>query len=188
MASIAPPVELTVPSEAGQRARGVFHRMKRSFNVGIIWSGSVTFKNNHRRAVGLERFLPLAEIPGVQLFSIQKGPPYEQFSRMAPVPIVIDLGSLFEDFADTAATLRELDLVIMTDSSVAHLCGSLGVPIWDLLNFHAYWIYPEGDDASPWYPSMRLFRQRKPSEWDEVFLRVRQALEIAVATKRAVTG
>ncbi len=188
IASIVPPVELTIPPDAGKRALGVFHRLKRSFNVGIIWSGSVTFKNNHRRAVGLERFLPLAEIPGVQLFSIQKGPPYEQFKQMAPVPMVIDLGSLFEDFADTAATLRQLDLVIMTDSSVAHLCGSLGVPIWDLLNFHAYWIYPEADDTSPWYPSMRLFRQRKPSEWDEVFARVRQALEVAVATKRAAQG
>jgi hypothetical protein len=160
-------------------------RFHRDFRVGIVWSGSVTFRNNHRRAVGLERFLPLAEIPGVQLFSLQKGPPYEQFRRLAPLPAVVDLGSLFEDFADTAAVLRQLDLVVMTDSSVAHLCGALGVPIWNLLNFHAYWIYPPGQDSSPWYPSMRLFRQRRPSDWDEVFGRLHQALELAVATKRA---
>jgi len=185
VAAIAPPVELTIPADAGQRARSVLHRFRSDFRIGIIWSGSVTFKNNHRRAVDLERFLPLAEIPGVQLFSLQKGPPYEQFKRLAPVPVVIDLGSLFDDFADTAATLRDLDLVIMTDSSVAHLCGSLGVPIWNLLNFHAYWIYGEKGEQSPWYPSMRLFRQHKPSDWDEVFAQVKQALEVAVATKRA---
>ncbi len=184
IASVPPPIELTVPVDAGQRARGVLAVFKRSFRVGIIWSGSVTFRNNHRRAVRLERFLPLAEIPGVQLFSLQKGPPHEQFSRIAPVPIVIDLGSLFTDFADTAAAMRDLDLVIMTDSSVAHLCGSLGVPIWNLLNFNAYWIYPP-DVPSPWYPTMRFFRQRKPGEWDEVFKQVHQALEIAVATKRS---
>ncbi len=185
IASIAPPLPLAVPQGAGQRARDVMARFRRDFRVGIVWSGSVTFRNNHRRAVTLDRFLPLAEIPGVQLFSLQKGPPYEQFRRMAPVPAVVDLGSLFDDFADTAATVRQLDLVIMTDSSVAHLCGSLGVPIWNLLNFQAYWIYPDDRDGTPWYPSMRLFRQRRPSDWDEVFHRLHQALEIAVATKRA---
>ncbi len=188
-ASVAPPVGLIVPAESGQRARAVLSAFKGDFKVGIIWSGSVTFKNNHRRAVGLERFLPLAEVPGVQLFSLQKGPPYEQFKRLAPLPLVIDLGSLFDDFADTAAAVRELDLVIMTDSSVAHLCGSLGVPIWNLLNFQAYWIYGrESDETSPWYPSMRLFRQRQPSDWDDVFGKVKQALELAVASKRAATA
>jgi hypothetical protein len=188
IASIAPPLDLSVPSDAGARARAVLANFKRQFRVGIIWSGSVTFRNNHRRAVGLHRFMRLAEVPGVQLFSLQKGPPYEQFRKAAPVPVVVDLGSLFADFADTAATLRELDLVIMTDSSVAHLCGSLGTPIWDLLNFQAYWIFGRSGDSTPWYPSMRLFRQTTPSDWDGVFDRVYRALEVAVATKRAANG
>jgi tetratricopeptide (TPR) repeat protein len=185
IATIAPPVELSIPARAGEKARNVLARFHRSFRVGIVWSGSVTFKNNHRRAVGLDRFLPLAEIPSVQLFSLQKGPPYEQYRRMAPVPVVFDLGSLFGDFADTAAALRELDLVIMTDSSVAHLCGSLGVPVWNLLNSHAYWVYEHERDRTPWYASMRLFRQREPSDWGDVFGRVSQALEIAAASKMA---
>jgi regulator of sirC expression with transglutaminase-like and TPR domain len=187
-ASVAPPVELTVPADAGQRALATIARFKATLRVGIVWSGSVTFRNNHRRAVGLRRFLRFAEIPGVQLFSLQKGPPYEEFRRLAPVPVVIDLGSLFDDFADTAAALRQLDLVIMTDSSVAHLCGSLGVPVWNLLNFHSYWIYGSSGDTTPWYPTMRLFRQPAPSDWDWVFDRAHQALEVAVATKRAAGG
>ena len=188
--SVPPPLALQVPEGAGARARQVLGHFADRFKIGIIWSGSVTFKNNHRRAVGLERFLPFAEIPGVQLFSLQKGPPYEEFKRLDPAPLVVDLGSHFDDFADTAATLRQLDLVIMTDSSVAHLAGSLGVPIWNLLNFHAYWIYGEAEagDSTPWYASMRLIRQERPSDWDRVFDRARAALEARVAEWRTAGG
>ena len=126
----------------------------------------------------------------MQLFSLQKGPPYDEFKKLDPSPVVVDLGSHFQDFADTAATLRQLDLVIMTDSSVAHLAGSLGVPIWNLLNFQSYWVYGEstGIDTTPWYASMRLFRQTRPSEWDRVFAQVREALELQVASWRASGG
>jgi hypothetical protein len=76
----------------------------------------------------------------------------------------------------------------MTDSSVAHLCGSLGVPVWNLLNYHSYWVYEHERERTPWYPSMRLFRQRKPGDWDDVFAQVHRALEIAVASKLAASG
>lgn len=188
--AIPAPMSIHVPADAGGRASAILQRFRQHFKIGIVWSGSVTFKNNHRRAVGLERFLPLAELPGVQLFSLQKGPPYEAFKKIDPAPVVIDLGSHFRDFADTAAALRQLDLVIMTDSSVAHLAGSLGVPIWNLLNFQSYWIYTEatGEETTPWYASMRLFRQSRPSDWDGVFARVRGALETVVASWQASGG
>ncbi len=188
--SIPAPAPLQPPPDAGGRALQVLNHFRDRFRIGIIWSGSVTFKNNHRRAVGIERFLPFAEIPGVQLFSLQKGPPFDEFKRLDPAPLVVDLGSHFEDFADTAAALRQLDLVIMTDSSVAHLAGSLGVPVWNLLNFHSYWIYGEAaaGDTTPWYASMRLFRQQRPGDWDRVFAQAQEALEARVASWRAETG
>lgn len=188
--AIPAPLAIAVPPDAGGQADAILGRFRHRFKIGIVWSGSVTFKNNHRRAADLERFLPFAEIPDVQLFSLQKGPPFEQFRTLDPAPLVIDLGSHFRDFADTAAALRQLDLVIMTDSSVAHLAGSLGVPVWNLLNFQSYWIYAEatGEETTPWYAAMRLFRQTRPSDWDGVFARTRAALEMAVATWRASGG
>ncbi|MGE0154679.1 MAG: tetratricopeptide repeat protein [Reyranellaceae bacterium] len=188
--AVPDPLPLAVPDGAGERAIGVLRHFRRRFKVGIVWSGSVTFKNNHRRAVGLQRFLPFAEVPDVQLFSLQKGPPFETYRKLDPSPVVVDLGSHFQDFADTAAALRHLDLVIMTDSSVAHLAGSLGVPIWNLLNFQSYWIYAEatGADTTPWYAAMRLFRQARPGDWDRVFEQARAALETRVASWRAAGG
>jgi len=184
------PLVPVIPEGAGGRALGVLDHFRNRFKVGIVWSGSVTFKNNHRRAVDLQRFVPFAEVPDVQLFSLQKGPPFEAFKKFDASPVIVDLGSHFRDFADTAAALRRLDLVIMTDSSVAHLAGSLGVPIWNLLNFQCYWIYAEatGQDSTPWYPSMRLFRQAKASDWDRVFAQAKEALELRVASWRASGG
>ena len=89
------------------------------------------------------------------------------------------------DFSDTAAALKQLDLVIMTDSSVAHLAGAIGCPIWNLLSNGAYWLYLTGREDSPWYPSMRLFRQSQPGDWNGVFKKVTAELQKAVALKKA---
>ncbi|MGE0422247.1 MAG: tetratricopeptide repeat protein [Reyranellaceae bacterium] len=181
---IPSPARLAIPPGAGARALPLIKAAGSRFKIGVVWSGSVTFRGNARRAVTLDRFLRFAEVPGVQLFSLQKGPPFEEYRKLAPHPLIVDLGSTFEDFADTAAALRQLDLVIMTDSSVAHLAGSLAVPIWDLVNFNTYWIYFMEREDSPWYPSMRLFRQKKPGDWDEVFERAAQELARHVAEVR----
>jgi len=117
----------------------------------------------------LDRFLPFAELPGVQFYSLQKGPRAQDLRDAGAEPLVIDLDPYIRDFADTAAFIRELDLVVMTDSSVAHLCGTLGRPVWNLLQFVPYWLYGHDETATPWYPSMRLFRQRRIGDWDSVF-------------------
>ncbi len=184
VAEIPPPPTLRVPEGAGEKALRLIARAGDRFKIGIIWSGSVTFRGNLRRAVTLDRFLRFADVPGVQLFSLQKGPPHDEYVAADPNPVIVDLGSTFEDFADMAAALRALDLVIMTDSSVAHLAGTLGVPIWDLVNFNTYWIYFLGRDDTAWYPSMRLFRQEKPGDWDEVFARTGRELARHVAEVR----
>ena len=183
--ALPPPAKLSVPQAAYDRMAPVIDRSGDRFKVGVVWSGSVTFKNNRKRSVEAGRFLELAKIPGVQLYSLQKGPTETQLRDIGAGALIIDLGRRIEDFADTAAAIETLDLVIMTDSAVAHLAGSLGRPVWDLLNHTPYWLYGQSGQSTPWYPSMRIFRQPTPSDWDSVFVEVKAALEEAVAAKKA---
>ncbi len=178
-----PPVRLTIPPAAQDKARRWLAPLEGRFKVGVVWSGSVTFKNNRRRATAVERFLPLGEIPGVSLVSLQKGPRERDLEESGAAGVMLDLGRRVEDFAETAAVIAALDLVVMTDSSVAHLCGSLGTPVWNLLNFVPYWLYGEAAERTPWYPSMRLYRQPALGDWDSVFARVQADLEEAVLAK-----
>jgi len=96
---------------------------------------------------------------------------------------VSDLAPLLNSFADTAAVCQQLDLVVMTDSAVTHLAGSLGPPVWNLLNHLPYWLYLGEGSQTAWYPSMRLFRQSAPGDWDSVFRQVEAARAAAVAGK-----
>lgn len=145
--------------------------------VGIVWSGSVTFKDNHHRATTLARFLRHFGLAEVCLFSLQKGPPEAELKALGADAPLVDLAPLIDDFADTAAAIGALDLVLMTDSSVAHLAGALGAPVWVLLPFHAHWLWLENDrDTTPWYPSMRFFRQPRPNDWETPFARAAEEL------------
>ncbi len=167
--SIPPPAVLVIPEDARERARSVLSVHAAKVKVGVSWSGSVTFADNHTRATGVERFLDFAVDPRVQLFSLQLGPPRRELAATGASNVVVDLGDHLNDFADTAAFVAGLDLVIMTDTSVAHLAGSLGSPVWNLLEFAPYWPYGCDGDRTAWYPSMRLFRQSAPGDWDSVF-------------------
>jgi len=137
--------------------------------VGIVWSGSVTFKRNAERAQPLLRFFQGFALPGVQLYSLQKGPREQELHALPRGGPIIDLSPLINDFADTAAVIAQLDLIIMTDSAVAHLAGSMGKPVWLLLGYWAHWLWLLDRTDSPWYPSMRLFRPRGEGDWDYVF-------------------
>ncbi len=154
--------------------------------VGVVWSGSVTFKGNRHRAASIERFLSLAGVPNVQLYSLQKGPLERQLQESGAEGLMVDLGGRLEDFSETAAAVQQLDLVVMTDSSVAHLCGSLNEPVWNLLNYVPYWFYMQDGGDCPWYPSMTLYRQPAFGDWDSVFEKVREDLaELARKKKQA---
>ena len=153
------------------------------FKIGIIWSGSLTFKGNPQRRAPIDPFIGLAEIPGVQLFSLQKGPTAAELKASGAAALVTDLAPYLDDFADTAAAISQLDLVIMTDSAVAHLAASLGRPVWNLLNAMPYWLYAmpywlygTQGAQNAWYPTMRLFRQPIAGDWDSVFAKVSDAL------------
>jgi Tfp pilus assembly protein PilF len=154
--------------------------------VGLVWSGGfrpdqpALWPVNGRRNVPLASFAPLARAD-VDFFSLQKGVAAEtELAELSAAgwtgPRVIDHTASLEDFADTAALMNLLDLVIAVDTSSAHLAGALGKPVWLLSRFDGCWRWLAGRGDSPWYPSMTLYRQLRPGEWDEVLERVAEAL------------
>ncbi len=167
---------LAAPAGLDQKFRDFLAPAAGRLKVGLVWSGSTTFKNNRNRATSLESLLGLLEVPGVAFVSLQKGPPKAELDACGCRGLILDADPLLDDFADTAALIGELDLVIMTDSAVAHLAGALGKPVWVLLCFAADWRWLKDRDDSPWYPSLRLFRQKTPGRWDDVFARVKAEL------------
>jgi tetratricopeptide (TPR) repeat protein len=152
---------------------------RRSLNVGIAWQGSPQHPGDRQRSIPLRSFAPLAQVPGVQLFSLQVGPGAEQLRDIGARFPVTDLGSRFDpaSFQDAAAAATVLDLVISVDSAIVHLAGALGVPVWVLLPYAPDWRWLLERPDSPWYPTMRLFRQKEPDAWDDVFGRVAGALQ-----------
>lgn len=179
------PLPLRIPDSARERAQRILRLAGERFKVGVVWSGSVTYKGNRKRSVTPERFIDFATVPGVQLYSLYKGPLDGQLKENGASALIIDVASKDKDFADTAGVIEGLDLVIMTDSAAAHLTGTLGRPIWNLLAYSPYWLYGPTGETTPWYPSMRLFRQPAPGDWDATFDAARAALETAVAAKQA---
>jgi hypothetical protein len=137
----------------------------------------MTFGANHERAVSLRLFLQSFAKPGVQLYSLQKGPPRAELEAMAASAPILGLAPLPGDFADTAAAIAALDLVIMTDSAVAHLAGAMGKPVLVLLSLVPHWLWLAGRDDSPWHRSVRLFRQRAWGDSTGVFDRAAAALK-----------
>lgn len=137
--------------------------------VGIVWAGKPTHKNDHNRSVSVENFMVFASLPGVVLYSLQKGIETEQREDSGCGMLVRDLGSGCDDFADTAKVMGQLDLIITVDTSVAHLAGALNIPVWVAIPYNADWRWMRKRNDSPWYPSMTLFRQKKPGDWTSVF-------------------
>ena len=123
-------------------------------------------------------FARLADVPGIALFSLQVGPRADELASLGPSAPIRDLGPVLTDLGVTAATIAALDLVISVDTAPAHLAGALGRPVWTLLPHVPDWRWMLGRCDSPWYPTMRLFRQPAPGDWGAVFADVRQALVV----------
>ena len=140
--------------------------------IGLVWAGNPRIDQqdanlvDRRRSMKIEHFAPMASIPNTIFFSLQKGAPSLQ-SLDAPFPL-IDLTDKIDDFADTAALIAHLDLVISVDTSVAHLAGAMGKPVWVLSRYDGCWRWLTNRDDSPWYPTLRLFRQNKPNDWASI--------------------
>jgi tetratricopeptide (TPR) repeat protein len=152
----------------------------RAFAIGIAWQGNPQHLLDHDRSLPLTCLAPLAQLPGVRLVSVQHGPGTEQLAEVSNRFPVLDLGSRFEDFGDTAAALVNLDLVITVDTAVAHCAGGLGVPVWVVLPFVPDWRWLLEREDSPWYPSMRLFRQPERGNWPAVVARLAEAVEASM--------
>lgn len=144
------------------------------FRIGITWSGNPLLRLNHERSILLSHYAPIGRVPGVQIFSLQVGVETEQLSK-APFPIV-DLTSHIRDFSDTAAFLANLDLVIAVDTAVLHLAGAMARPTWALIQKWPDWRWQLDREDSPWYPTVRLFRQPKLRDWPSVFERIAREL------------
>ncbi len=143
--------------------------------IGIAWQGSQRYAGDGHRSAPLAALAPLAGIPGVQLISLQKGYGTAQLRDVSDWN-VIDLGGRLNDFTDTAAVMKHLDLVVCVDTAVAHLAGALNVPVWVALCTASDWRWLERGDESAWYPSVRLFRQSQWGNWAAVFERMADAL------------
>jgi len=140
--------------------------------IGLVWAGNPTHSNDHRRSLAADQVRPWLTVAGLNFFSLQVGAKSRDIERLMPLPIR-DLSPRLTDFMETAAAVSNLDLVIAVDTAVAHLAGALGRPVWTLLPHDPDWrwvISHSGD--SPWYASMRLFRQDRPRDWDSVVRRV----------------
>jgi Flp pilus assembly protein TadD len=148
--------------------------------VGIAWQGSPRHRQDRLRSFPLSHFEPLARLPGVRLLSLQKGHGAEQLRQLAGRFPVVDLAGRLDEargpFVDMAGALSNLDLVVTCDTSVAHLAGALAVPVWVALPFAPDWRWLRERSDSPWYPTLRLFRQEAPGAWEGVFGRMAAAL------------
>jgi len=147
------------------------------YKVGIVWAGNLKHPNDNNRSVELQQFSVLFDVEACQFFSLQVGSRRDDIIRYYYSNTIIDLGGDFSNFSDTAAAILELDLVISVDTAVAHLAGALGKPIWVLLPFMPDWRWLLERENTPWYPTMRLFRQTDTRNWAEVLQKVRFELE-----------
>ncbi|MEO9189068.1 MAG: tetratricopeptide repeat-containing glycosyltransferase family protein [Acetobacteraceae bacterium] len=157
--------------------------------VGLCWAGDRGHNPskiawNRRRSITLDSLAPLGEVSGVQFISLQKGPQAGEAARPRPGMKLHDFTEDLHDFADTAALIENLDLVISVDTAVAHLAGALGAPVWLLNRFDTDWRWLLDRDDSPWYPSLRQFRQPTPGDWNSVISRARGALQKLAAGDR----
>jgi hypothetical protein len=153
-----------------------------SRRIGLFWRGTMT---DPKRIIRLQQLRGLWSAPDAQFFSLQKGAGEEEI-RDFDKPL-LPLGHELTDFADTAAVLQNLDLLITVDTAVAHLAGAMGVPVWTLIPFRPDWRWMLQRDDSPWYPTMRLYRQPRRHAWEPAIERLVADLHALAKTPKEVT-
>ena len=179
------------PYRAAQPDRAASWRARLAgpgIKIGICWQRRPGYQADRRRSLPLAAFAPLAEIAGVHLFSLQKGPGVktgaEQLAAVAWRDRVADLAPELDHdgaFLDSAAAMAGLDLVVTSDTAIAHLAGALGVEAWVALSRPCDWRWGLAGETTPWYPTMRLFRQHRPGDWPAVFARIATELRTRIA-------
>ncbi|GAC1346258.1 MAG: hypothetical protein NVSMB18_27950 [Acetobacteraceae bacterium] len=170
LASVPPVLQYYIDRPARERGGPL--------RVGLAWAGNPEFVDDRKRSIDPSLLAPLRDVAGTAFFGLQFGAQ----SCPAELPIV-DLMRDVKDFRDTAEAIAGLDLVITVDTAVAHLAGTIGVPVWLLSRFRGCWRWLEGREDSPWYPGMRVFRQAEPNDWRGLVARVREDLEMAASQR-----
>ncbi len=166
----------------------------RNPRIGLVWAGGIrpndpqAVATDRRRSIALADLAPLAEAADVSWYSLQKGPRAAEAKRPPAGIVLIDRMDEVDDFTDTAALVMELDLVISVDTSVAHLAAGLGKPVWLLSRFDGCWRWLADRDDSPWYPTLRLYRQAAPAAWAPVIARLGRDVTAWCAQRRAAAA
>jgi tetratricopeptide (TPR) repeat protein len=168
---------LRPPKDVAARWRQRLGTMQ-GLKAGVVWAGNPEHANDMRRSLSLATLAPVLAVPGVSFVSLQVGPRAADAAR--PAGKIADLPSTLDDFADTAGAVAALDLVLTVDTATAHLAGAMGKPTWVLLPWVSDWRWLIGREDNPWYPTMRLFRQREGEAWADVVARVAAELDAVV--------
>jgi hypothetical protein len=174
----------TVPADIPYLSADDEHLAKWSARIGALerprialaWAGNPSHLNDRNRSIAFAKLAPLFGIPA-RFISIQRDVRGDEVAALAAEKRLIHLGAELENFADTAAVIALCDLVISVDTAVAHLAGAMGRPLWMLLPFAPDWRWTLAGEASPWYPTARLFRQTVLGDWDAVIAKVNAELE-----------
>jgi len=151
--------------------------------IGLLWAGNPKLKGNIFRSFSLETFSPLAQLDNITFYSLQKGEASEQAKNPPEGMRLIDYTDEIHDFSDTAALIENLDLVISADTAVAHLAGAMGKPVWTMIPFAPDWRWLLNREDSPWYPTMRLFRQPSLGDWESLMNRILEELKTLIVSK-----
>ncbi|ETR72867.1 MAG: TPR repeat-containing protein [Candidatus Magnetoglobus multicellularis str. Araruama] len=168
---------LQEPETVKDAISATIHQNKKQFNIGIVWAGNSQNENDIHRSMPLSFFETISSLPGICLFSFQKDQiQRDEINKYQENMSVIDLGAHFDDFADTASAISEMDLMICVETSVAHLSGALGHPTWLLLSTVPDWRWLLDCQTSPWYPGMQIFRQNQEGNWSQVMTNLKKAL------------
>jgi hypothetical protein len=175
---------LSVPAEAA-RQTGLPRSKDSVIKAGIVWTGRPTHSDNLYRSIPINELAGLFNIDGVDFHSLQVGAGVAELQPYLARDNVFDHAAEIKDFADTAAILKDLDVLISVDTAVCHLAGAMGKDVWTMLPFGGEWRWLRNREDTPWYPTMRLVRQRILSDWGIVLDRVREGLEGAVKNARA---
>jgi tetratricopeptide (TPR) repeat protein len=159
-----------------EKWRGKVEQVNAKLRIGLVWAGKPTYQKVRHRSFPLSLFAPLANLEGIALYSLQKGEASQQVKNPPDGLKIIDYTNEIADFSDTAAFIENLALIISVDTSVAHLAGAMGKPTWTLLPFIPDWRWLLNREDSPWYPTMRLFRQPKPGDRQAVIEKITEEL------------
>lgn len=152
-----------------RKANGWKTRLRNEeMKIGVVWAGNPDNKDDLYRSCRLTDFLPLLQIPGVRSYGMQKGEPSKEITQLPDGMDFINLGEELADFSDTAGLIENLDLIISVDTAVVHLAGAMGKPVWNLRPAIPYWVWMMDREDTPWYPTMRIFRQKELGNWNDL--------------------